>query len=357
MNSPFTVSSTTARTVLAGVMAAGLTLSTATTTLAAEPDLLLAKINDRPLHLSDVERAVSEMPLGDQVEVRAQIGVFAEAMVREEILFQSMLATNFDAEPELRERIKKAVLDHLIEKHVSSRIGVSDAAVEKFYAQNPGSIRAEELAASRIVLATRGECTAMATRIDSEATFRELARKHSIDRETGERGGEWGYVMNHIGPFGFEPQLFELEIGEVGIFDYAGNCHLIRVDSRSVPPLPELAAVSEYIRGFLETRQERTLLSTLLERSQASVSVERIARIPSSADAHAGHGGNPPKADPHAGHAGHGDNPPKVEPHAGHAGHGNNPPKVDSHAGHAGHGSNPPKADPHAGHQQATKSP
>ena len=39
---------------------------------------------------------------------------FVESIVREEILFQSMLASNFESEPDLRERIKSIVVEALI---------------------------------------------------------------------------------------------------------------------------------------------------------------------------------------------------------------------------------------------------
>ncbi|MEE8555362.1 MAG: hypothetical protein V3T00_05840, partial [bacterium] len=81
--------------------------------------------------MSAVYEQVEGLTLGDQIDVRDQLERFVDSMVQEEVLFQSVLTSDFQGDAELRSRIKTAILEHLIETRVTRRIRVDEAAVRR----------------------------------------------------------------------------------------------------------------------------------------------------------------------------------------------------------------------------------
>lgn len=244
---------------------------------AQDADPVVARVNGHEIRLSYVYKKVESLPLGEQVDVRDALGHFVESVVQEEILFQSMARTDFQAEPELRERVKTTVAEYLIEKYVKARQQVSDEAIQAYYRDNESMIRGESVRVRHILRPTSPECEALQQQIDSEATFIRLAATHSLDRKTAPQGGDLGHVMRHPGALGFEPEWFTMQPGEMRIFESSQGCHLVRVAEHSLPPLPPLEQVRERIRFVLQRNQEIKLLRSLIaERSRDMI----ITRIP-----------------------------------------------------------------------------
>ncbi len=241
----------------------------------SDTDPVLAVVNGHEIRLSYIYAQIEAMPLGDQVNVREQLDRFIESVVREEVLFQSMLASDFRSQPELREEVKAIVVKHLISHYVTERIEVSDQAVQKYYDENASVIRGEYVRASEIQLAQREDCEELGRSIDSEQAFEAAARERSIHKESAEQGGDIGLFMNHEGPFGFEISLFEMQPGEMRVFESPEGCHLVRITERVVPPLPPLGDVAPRIRELLRRQQESALLGALLERGEMNLDVER----------------------------------------------------------------------------------
>lgn len=239
-------------------------------------DPRVAVVNDHEIRLSYVYEQIESLPLGEQIMIRERFDRFVDSLIQEEVLFQSMIVSDFADEPELRESVKHSVAEFLIERHVRDRIEVTDAQVREFYDEQASAIRGETVRASQIVLASRADCKALSESIDSQAEFGEVARSRSLDAESAARDGDIGRFMNHAGPFGFEEDLFEMEIGEMRVFDSELGCHLVRLTEHDLPPLPPYAEVEPGIRGFLQRQREAELLRELIDRAGEGVSVERF---------------------------------------------------------------------------------
>lgn len=241
----------------------------------ADEDPTIAIINDYVIKLSDIDAQISKMPLGDQVSIRSDTEKFAESLVQEEILFQSVLGTNFTDEIELREEVKTLVVNHLIEKYVTSKLTVSDEAIQIFYDSNTSAIRGETIQVSHILTEFREECESLKMKIEGGASFAELALEHSIHEPSAVNGGEIGSLMNHDGPLGFEQQLFELPQNQHTLFESEDGCHIVVVTGRDTPPLPPIENVASAIEILLKRGLEIEALQALMERAHQRVDVVR----------------------------------------------------------------------------------
>ncbi len=242
---------------------------------AQSDDTVLAIINGVEIKASDINANIASLPLGDQVSIRSDPDKFAESLIQEEVLFQFALSQNFDNDLTLRESIKTTVVNHLIEKYVSSKLNITDEEIQAYYDENTSAIRGETVQISQILTATRAECEALMVKLDQGESFEELAREHSIHESSAANGGVLGSMMNHDGPLGFEQQLFNLEPNLPALFNSDEGCHIILVTGRQVPPLPPLEAVAPAIEGLMRREKEIAAVQALIERAHKHVDVVR----------------------------------------------------------------------------------
>lgn len=83
--------------------------------------------------------------------------------------------------------------------------------------------------------------------------------------------------MNHNGPLDFETQFFEMQPGEMRVFDSEDGCHLVRIMERVTPTMPPLEQVAPRIRTLLGQQQRGDLLKALFAQASAKVQVKRPA--------------------------------------------------------------------------------
>jgi len=244
-------------------------------THAQDDDPVVAIVNDYPIKWSDIDFLVSQLPLGEQVTIRADPEKFAESLVQEEVLFQYALGTNFAGDAELREEIKTLAVNALIEKHVTSKLIVSEDDIQEFYDGNTSAIRGETIQVSHILTETRTECEGLMVQIESGVAFADLAIEHSIHEASAVNGGQLGSLMNHDGPLGFEQQLFEIPQDQPTLYESEDGCHIVMVTGRETPPLPPLENVSAAIENLLRRELEIEVLQAFMAQAHENVNVVR----------------------------------------------------------------------------------
>ena len=242
-------------------------------------DPLVARVNGHEMRLSEVYASIESLSLGDQIDARDQLETYIEALINEEVLFQWALRTDFADSGALRQEVKEVVVRHLIDRHVRSRLRVSEADAKAYYDANPSLVRGEHVRVRRILLPERARCEALKAQIGSEEEFIAAARKHSLDERTRESGGDVGLMMRGENPpQSYEQEFFAMQRGEMRIFDVPRGCMLVRSVFYVNPPLPPFAAVREQIMAYLRDRQEVALVERLFREAGQGMQVERFYR-------------------------------------------------------------------------------
>lgn len=241
----------------------------------AEDNPVIATVNRREIRVSDVYDVIETLPLGQQIDIRDRIEQFAESLITEEILFQSVLADDFAGLDDLREEIKSAVVNRLIEKHIRSRISVSDEDIAAYYRESKDLVEGKHVRISHILRRETSECESILGQIESAEDFNSLVKSHSVDRDSVLRNGDIGYFMNADGPLGFERKLFDLAEGDIRMFISQEGCHVILVTDIVIPEPRTMEEIRASLRPFLERQQEQTLLREYIQEANARVRVER----------------------------------------------------------------------------------
>jgi parvulin-like peptidyl-prolyl isomerase len=250
--------------ILALVLGPGLV----TQASADESDPVVATVNDHDIRRSEVFASIESFPLDQQLNMRKRIDLVIQSMVNEELLFQYALTSTDKWDKQLRQDMKSAVAEKIIERHVRGGVHINDDDIRKYYQQHRDTLRGWHVRVRHIRLKQRKECEAMLLQMDSEETFARMAEAHSLDRVSAGKGGDLGYMMyspNTSGSLGFELEFFEMQLNEMRIFESAKGCHLVRVVEIDDPEDPPFEKIRAFLRPKLEAQEERRLLESFLK--------------------------------------------------------------------------------------------
>ncbi|OOF56950.1 peptidylprolyl isomerase [Rodentibacter myodis] len=144
---------------------------------------------------------------------------------------------------------------HVSGADIAKNIQVSDVEVAQYYQDNKAQFMTQRLA--HIQFANEQEAQAVYKELQNGANFAELAKTRSVDKISGENGGELGWVNANELPKAFEDTAANLQVGAYSEpVNVDGNFHIILVEERKEKPLDEVKAqVTDLVRkSLLENR-------------------------------------------------------------------------------------------------------
>jgi parvulin-like peptidyl-prolyl isomerase len=159
-------------------------------------------------------------------------------------------------------------------KKIDAGISVSDAEIQKAYAENAKTY--EQVKARHILIAPKGSPAAQAGKdltdeqakakaedlrkqIVAGANFEELAKKESDDSGSGARGGDLGSFGHGQMVPEFEQAAFSAKVGEVTpVVKTQFGYHIIKVEAHDNTPLEE-------VRPTIEKNLKQTKLHAALD--------------------------------------------------------------------------------------------
>lgn len=213
----------------------------------------------------------------------------------------TMAQLDADLSRELRRR-------RLLEKNVP-KPEVSDAEVRAFYSGQPELFRVPEMATARhILIAVPPNATAeerknkrqQAEKVRAEllagGDFVELARKHSDDPGSRDRGGIYEFPRGQMVP-PFEEAAFTQKIGEIGaIVETQFGYHIIQTTNRSPARTVNFEEAAPRIRQHLERVKWNQAVAEYIRRLQARANIVRPGATPTAP--RGGTGSRTPAASP-----------------------------------------------------------
>ena len=196
--------------------------------------------------------------------------------------FDDLLAQERLSQGELKARLKEQLtIERLFHEEVFPRVQVSDAEVERWYADHAAEFQEpEKVHALQIVVASRDEAAQLRDRLLRDpASFAEVARRSSIAPE-GKNGGDLGWIGRGAG----FPEVFDAcfsmplnVISEVVPSPY--GFHIFKVVERKAAARRTLdqarAEVAERLRRDKRSRAQEAYLATL--RSRATIQIDQAA--------------------------------------------------------------------------------
>ena len=252
---------------------------------------MVAKVNGRELHLSDVSEAAQSLP--DEVRSmppQVLYPMLLDQMVDREALVIEAQKEGLEKDPQVQRAISRAT-DTVLQNAILSRDiapGVTDAALhakyDAEYANKPGE---EEVHAQHILLDNEDQAKKIIDQLNKGGDFAALAKANSKD-PAAQNGGDLGFFKKADMVPEFATAAFALKPGQVTqtpVHTQFG-WHVIKVIETRVAPPPPFDQAKEEIRQEIIQAGVRQAL----EKARVGLTIQKFNMdgSPMTADAAAG---------------------------------------------------------------------
>lgn len=183
----------------------------------------------------------------------------------ERVLLKKASASGLENDAEVKSRLEqirnKVILQVYLEKEAGAR--VTEADIRKRLDEENAKIKDKKQAHARhILVKTKEEAEAIVAKLKSGAKFDELAKKSSLDKTSGEKGGDLGFFGAEDMVPEFSKAVFALKVGAVSApVESSFGWHVIKLEElKPIPPLTYEAKKDEFteelkskaLEGFVE---------------------------------------------------------------------------------------------------------
>jgi peptidyl-prolyl cis-trans isomerase C len=181
------------------------------------PDPVVARVNGKELHRSDVEAVQKGLPQQyQQVPIEQIYPMLLDQMVNGMIVADAGRKEKLDQDPDVKKRLARYE-DRLIQETYINKAVEKAASGDKlkdryqqYVKDNPPK---EEVSARHILVEKEDEAKAIIKDLDKGADFAELAKKHSKD-PGAQNGGDLGFFSKGEMVPEFSEAAFKLKKGE-----------------------------------------------------------------------------------------------------------------------------------------------
>ena len=241
-----------------------------------EDDPILARIEGRYVHLSEIEaaaRAGSFLRPGEKLTPKTAFErELVESYVEQRLLAGAALDDGLQRVPSISRRVNAARDRVLASAFMERRIkdAVTPSTIKRLYERQAGVTKlGDEVRARHILVKTKEEAEEVMTLLKGGADFGALAQERSIDRATAPLGGEVGWFARAMMTPAFSKAAFSVKPGELaGPFQTEFGWHILEVTGRRPTGSAPLSKVRGGIEDFLRMRTIETTLSDLEEQNQ-----------------------------------------------------------------------------------------
>jgi peptidyl-prolyl cis-trans isomerase C len=222
---------------------------------AGAQETVVAKVNGKTITEADMRLAEAELgsDLGSLPDVTKR-RVLAEFLIENQLFADAAEAQKLAAGPDYNDRIqywrRRSLRDLYFDKTVKD--SVSDAEAKKFYDDQVGSAKPEEVRARHILVESKEKARELFEKVAYGTDFAELAKQNSKDPGSKDQGGDLGYFSKGQMVPQFEEAAFKLQKGEVSQpFETQFGWHIIKVDDKRTGQAVPFDTVKERIVGAI----------------------------------------------------------------------------------------------------------
>ncbi len=228
----------------------------------ADADPLVARIGSREIRLSELLRALDELPPGLAEPYSGSAGkkAFLEKYVADELIWRKARKLEYDSDPEVLEQIQAAtrqiVLGAFVEKEILGKVVPTDTDLETWYSAHKVRYREPDRARVRVLeLADMARARELAPTVSQKAAFALAARENSLHEASRGKGGLLeGWVEEGQDFLGegdartISDLLFSAREGQVvGPFQAGDHVYLLRLEKLEQGGSRDLDEVREQV--------------------------------------------------------------------------------------------------------------
>jgi peptidyl-prolyl cis-trans isomerase C len=269
-------------------MLAGFAAQAQTTAAAPPADPVIATVNGKPIHMSDVQIAAQNLPAQmQQLSPQQLFPLIVNQLIDRQALLVAAKSEKLQNNPQVAAAMEQAADEKLENAYVQEKVApqITDATVAAAYkAEYTGKPGPEQVQARHILVKTEAQAKSIIEQLNHGASFAKLAQKDSIDPGAA-NGGELGwFAQNQMVP-AFANAAFALKPGQYTKTPVQSQFgwHVILCEGRRTQPTPSLADVKDQISQDLAQQAIKTTLADA--RSKVTIQVFNADGSPAASDA------------------------------------------------------------------------
>ena len=210
----------------------------------ADPKEVVATIDGKPITRQDVLDSASDLPPQYMAQIDKLFPQLLNRLIGIQLVEAKGRAQGLADDPEVKRLVKQAEEEAISRAYIQKIVEekVNDEAIQKIYdadlKEHPPQI---EIRASHILVKTEDEAKAIIKELDGGADFATLAKEKSIDKGSGENGGDLNWFTKDTMVKEFSDAAFAMQRGDVSKVPVKSQFgwHIIKItDSRMQTPVP-----------------------------------------------------------------------------------------------------------------------
>lgn len=236
---------------------------------AAGDDPVVARVNGKEIHRSEVISALQQLPAqAQQMKLEDLYPRILENMIAAKLAqdagYKEKLQDTKDVKAQLKEDEARLVENAYIVKQVEARM--TDALLQQKYNEyvkaHPSE---EEVRARHILVKTEDEAKDLIKKINGGADFAKLASEQQIDKASAAQAGDLGYFVKGEMVAPFADAAFAMKPGEVSKTPVKTDFgwHVIKVEDRRMRQPPTFEQAKPQLRQAVGQELARQVVEDL----------------------------------------------------------------------------------------------
>ncbi|MEW6557239.1 MAG: peptidylprolyl isomerase [Elusimicrobiota bacterium] len=255
-------------------------------------ELILAKIDGEKITLEEFQKLLDNAPYQLQDYLATDTGrkQYLDAMVKEKMVSVAARKEGIAKRPavkkqlaELEKRLKdnyeKLKNEIVVNELLKEKVILGDSDVSNYYEKHKEEFeKPTELKVSHILLATEDDAARLLTRLKKGEEFAKLAKEHSVDKMTAEKGGELGFFRKRQYVKEFEDAAFRLKkVGDISnIVKTPLGYHIIKLTDRKQLKPQKLEDSELEIKEILQKEKLDRYLDGLSKKYKPTINYELL---------------------------------------------------------------------------------
>lgn len=234
---------------------------------AADPNMLLATVNDQKITLGDVQRAATSLPPeARQLQPSVIIPLLINQLIDQKAIQLQADKEGLASKPAVKAAMEAAANNVLQNAYLEEQVApkLTDAALKDYYQAHYASKKPEEeVHARHILVDSEAKAQSIIRQLNKGADFAKLASRLSTDKASGgTNGGDLGWFKRGDMIPDFSNVAFSMKSGSITqkpVHTQYG-WHVIQVLGTRTAPVPSFEQVRDQIRRDLIRQEVRKVV-------------------------------------------------------------------------------------------------
>jgi EpsD family peptidyl-prolyl cis-trans isomerase len=245
----------------------------------ADPGRVVAKVNAVDITYAQFKANLSRLERDQRSIPPERYGEILRAMVQQEILAQRAVAAGLDQDPIIVARLEQTrrniLIEEMVKRQIVPQISLTEEDVRKAYESNKALFSVDTVAVRHILVKTQAEAEALLKELEAGKDFAELAKAHSEDAGSKDKGGDLGTISRGQTEGEFEEEAFRLKDGEIStVVKTQYGYHVLKGGPHGSTVKPFADVKDEIRQALLQIRQQEAFQQYLADaEKQATVEI------------------------------------------------------------------------------------